>query len=238
MGKDALRPRRTTGVGVHTVVDPSRWPDPVRAAPGFLEITGATLLVGRLVPFRGRGEELLARWDGWSAALDDDDRCAVPAHDLSRFSEYAGFEGRFLVAVGIAVRTAHADEGPSAPFDGAAVAAATERARRHDRTYARLARELDPLDAWSLRTQRTRALLVPFGPIASARIAFGTRVDATAPRALGVERVRGRDMRDRPHDHAIDGVAIASAAAWDVAEIAPLDPPPIEGAFHLVPRYG
>ena len=220
------------------VAESSRWPDPVRPAPGFLEVTGATLLVGRLVPFRGRGEELLARWDGWSSAVDDDERCAVPAHDLSRFAEYAAFEGRFLVAVGIAVRTAYADDGPSAPFDAAAIDRATLRALRHERTYARLAHELHPLDAWSLRTQRTRALLVPFGPIASARIAFGTLVDAARAPAPGATRVRGRDMRDHPHDHAIDGVAIASASAWDVAEIPPLEAPPIAGAFHLVPRYG
>lgn len=227
------------------VLDATRWQDPVRPAPGFLEVTGATLLVGRLIPFRGPGEELLARWDAWSSLIDDADRCAIPAHDLSRFEEYVGFDGRFRIALGIAISTATADEGPSAPFTTADVERAQARAAEHlpDRLLDRVARDLAPADAWALRTQRTRPLLVPFGPIASARLASGTLARALDPIAPGATRVRGRDMRGRAHPQAVDGTTIAVASDWDVAEpdlraaalrLRGLEP---EGTLHLVARY-
>lgn len=221
--------------------------DPVREGPGFSEATGAALLIGRLVPFRGLGEQLLARWDRFRTVLSPlgDDVRIVAAHDLSRFGEYVGFDGVFRLAVGVTVATVHADDGPSDPFDREAIARAEERASAWlaEGIWDVLAAEISTAEAWSLRTQRTRALVVPFGPIASATLAYGALARGTDLPGRGLQRVRGTDMRARPHARAVHGVVVASAADWDVAEADVTATAHATRAFpgaayHLVADYG
>lgn len=218
--------------------------DPARAAPGFVEATGGALLVGRVLTFRGLGEDLLAAWDRWEGVAGDA-VSIVPAHDLSRFEEYAGFRGWFRVAIGVSVTMAYADGGPSAALDHRAIVDAAARAREHldGARIDALGRGLHPEDARSLAAQRTRALLVPFGPIASAHLAYGVLAPALGLPPAGRARVRGADMQERPHAQAIHGLVIASACDWDVAQ-----PDVSEGAhaarafpgaaYHVVTRYG
>lgn len=212
--------------------------DPARAAPGFLEVTGGALLIGRVITFRGRGDALLDRWDAWADACGGE-LVLVPAHDLSRFGEYASFRGVFRVAVGAPVALAHADEGPSIGFDRGAIldAEAIAAARLDAERLGALEAALDADAARDLRTQRTRALLVPFGPIASAHLARGVLAPALSTPPRGLARIRGTDMRERPHPRVVHGQVIASACDWDIAEPV-LDEPAAPGAYHVIPRYG
>lgn len=220
------------------------FPDPARAAPGFLEATGGALMIGRVLPFRGLGEDLLGAWDQW-AQIAGDALSIVPAHDLSRFEEYAGLQGWFRIAIGVRVATVSADDGPSRPFDHRAIsdAAARATARLDAARVDALATRLDPASALSFRAQRTRALLVPFGPIASAHLAYGELAPALTLPAVGRARVRGVDMQQRPHVHAVHGYVVASACDWDLAEPAVDERSHAARAFagaayHLVARYG
>lgn len=196
-------------------------------------------MLGRVVHYRGLGEDLLARWDAWSALFDPAIARAVPAHDLSRFEEYVGFDGHFRVAIGLVLATRYADDGPSAPLD--ADGFDRDRARADElltpRTLDRIAADLASDAAWSLRTQRTRALLVPFGPIASARLARGRLVSVLEPIAAGAIRIRGVDMRQQLHDLAIDGELVTAASDWDIAE-PDLEASAARGDLHLIARYG
>lgn len=222
----------------------AQWMDPVRSGAAFSESTGGTLLVGRVVPFRGSGEQLLERWDRWSARLPEEARL-VPAHDLSRFEEYVGLDGWYRVALGIEIATAYADGGPSLPFGQRAIADADARARvaLGGDFFDRIAEDLAATDVWALRTQRTRALLVPFGPIASARLAYGAIASTRERPGPGLARVRGLDMRSMPHHLAVDGTLVASASDWDVVD-ADLGAEAHDArarpgsAYHVVARYG
>lgn len=218
--------------------------DPVRPGPGFLDATGGALVIGRLLLFRGLGERLLGVWDRW-AEIAGDELALLPAHDFSRWSEYEGFDGWFRVAIGVRVALAWADEGPSAPFDGQEVRDAWIRAERllDEPTITALAASLSAPDGRSLCTQHTRALLVPFGPIASVHLARGRIAPALSTPPAGMRRVRGVDMRERPHRVAVHGAIVASACDWDVSDAA-LDPDALaaerasDALYHLVARYG
>ncbi|WP_157069252.1 hypothetical protein [Sandaracinus amylolyticus] len=214
--------------------------DPARPAPAFLDATGGALLFGRVLLFRGLGDAFLATWDRWQTIVPDD-LALVPAHDLSRFEEYRGFDGCFRVAVGVTVAIASADEGPSAPFDDAAILRARDRAAQclDARIVGVLAATLGAHDALALHGQHTRALLVPYGPIASVHLAHGVIAAALSTPPPGLARVRGTDMRERPHRDVVHGSLVASACDWDIAE------PDLHAvrtargrAFHLVARYG
>ncbi|UJR80208.1 hypothetical protein [Sandaracinus amylolyticus] len=218
----------------------STFADPARPAPAFLDATGGALLFGRVLLFRGLGDAFLATWDRWQTIVPGD-LALVPAHDLSRFEEYRGFDGCFRVVVGVEVATASADEGPSPPFDAAAITRARERATRSldAHTVNVLAATLGAHDALALRAQPTRALLVPYGPIASVHLAHGVIAAALATPPPGLTRVRGADMRERPHRDVVHGALLASACDWDIAE-PDLDAAPGAAgrAFHLIARYG
>jgi hypothetical protein len=221
------------------------WRDPVRPAPAFLEATGAALLVGRIASFRGLGEDLLERFDRWQEASPTS--MLVPAHDLSRFEEYVGFDGSFRVAAGSGIACVLADDGPSHAIGLEDVEAAAVRARENaDALYDAIARDLSAREAAALLLQPTRPLLVPFGPIASARLAYGIRVRpserASSPEKFPA-RIQGSDMMERRHAFEVHGRLVASASDWDIAEPildrASHDARALPGAaYHVVAHYG
>ncbi len=222
----------------------AHYPDPARPAPGFLEATGGALLIGRVLPFCGLGEELLEVWDRW-AQLAGDGLTVVPAHDLSRFAEYAGLRGWFRIVIGAPVAIVHAEQGPSPGFDHRAITDAAGRASEllDVAKIDALCELLGASDARSFATQRTRALLVPFGPIASAHLAYGVLAPPLELPPAGRARVRGTDMQQRPHPLSVHGCVVASACDWDIAEPelgieAHAARASVEAAYHLVARYG
>jgi hypothetical protein len=226
------------------------WVDPARDAPGFREATGAALLIGRVLTFRGVGDDLIALWDRCTAALArhgelERDVAMIPAHDLSRFEEYAGLDGCFRIALGATIAIAYADQAPS--LESAIGCDRVERAiaraaaidfvelerrcaavrglsvRRESVRRESVPREWVRRDsvhrdgARALRHQTTRALLVPFGPIPSATLALGALAPGDALPERARRRIRGTDMDARPHRRAVHGEIVARAADWDLA---------------------
>ena len=190
---------------------------PIREGAGFYDVTGAMLLCGRSIDPKGRADELLSFYDRAMSLLEHEAYRVVPANDLSRWSEWAGSdEGRWpTFVVGLKVATGRADPGISPAFSIEQVRARLSAAQRllDDAFWAKL---LDH-PAVQQEPEEIQAWLVPFGPLASASLAFGRLAPSDDEAPEGLEGVQGQDMNQEPFGEQVIGVCVESTGDGLVA---------------------